>query len=99
MHSSCYSLELYKYLISIPFQGDGDADPKLVELCHGYETYMFRGQGTLQKFLVVTGVLMIPIMLFGKPILFIIERRRMAQRPAADGERLLGDNSEDSSAG
>ena len=62
---------------------------------------MFRGQGTLQKFLVVTGVLMVPIMLLGKPILFIIERRRMAQRPAADGERLLGDNSEDtgSSAG
>jgi len=90
---------LITFINMMLFKGDGDADPKLVELCHGYETYMFRGQGTLQKFLVVTGVLMIPIMLFGKPILFIIERRRMAQRPAADGERLLGDNSEDSSAG
>jgi V-type H+-transporting ATPase subunit a len=92
---------LITFINMMLFKGDGDADPKLVELCEGYETYMFRGQGTLQKFLVITGVLMVPIMLFGKPILFIIERRRMAQRPATDGERLLGDASEDtgSSAG
>ena len=56
---------------------------------------MFTGQGTLQKFLVIMGVLMIPIMLFGKPILFILNRRRLARRPATDGERLLGDAAED----
>jgi len=71
------------------FKGGDDADQALVDLCHGNETYMFSGQGTLQKFLVIFGVLMVPIMLFGKPILFILNRRRMAQRPATDGERLL----------
>ena len=35
-------------------------------LGQGYETYMFSGQDTLQKFLVIVGVLMIPIMLLGK---------------------------------
>ena len=71
-------------------KGDGDADEALVKLCHGNETYMFSGQATLQKFLVVTGILMVPIMLFGKPLLFILNRRRMAQRISSDGERLLG---------
>jgi V-type H+-transporting ATPase subunit a len=86
---------LITFINMMLFKGDGDADPTLVKLCHGYETYMFRGQGTLQKFLVIMGVLMVPIMLFGKPILFILNRRRMAQRPATDGERLLGDAGED----
>merc|ERR1719225_94605 len=86
---------LITFINMMLFKGGGDADPALVDLCHGNETYMFTGQGTLQKFLVVTGVLMVPIMLFGKPILFIINRRRMAQRPATDGERLLGDAGED----
>ena len=48
-----------------------DVDPKL-EACHengmNYEIYMYPGQGGLQKFLVITGVLMIPIMLLGKPL-------------------------------
>ena len=35
-------------------------------LGQGYETYMFSGQDTLQKFLVIVAVLMIPIMLLGK---------------------------------
>ena len=71
-------------------KGDGDADEALVELCHGNETYMFNGQANLQKFLVVTGILMVPIMLFGKPILFILNRRKLARRQAMNREMLLG---------
>ena len=31
------------------------ADAELHKTCQGYETYMFTGQATLQKFLVITG--------------------------------------------
>ena len=48
-----------------------DVDENL-DLCHvdgmNYEIYMFRGQDTLQKILVVTAVLMVPVMLLGKPL-------------------------------
>ena len=42
----------------------------------GYETYMFSGQDTLQKFLVIVAVLMIPIMLLGKifSLIFFIKK-------------------------
>jgi V-type H+-transporting ATPase subunit a len=33
-----------------------------------YEVFMYPGQGSFQKFLVVAGVLMVPIMLMGKPL-------------------------------
>ena len=60
---------------------------------------MFGGQETLQKFLVITGVLMIPIMLFGKPIHNILGRRsrRRQHQPIGgsdDGEMLLSEASE-----
>ena len=45
-----------------------ESDPKLHAICKGYETYMYPGQRMVQMILVVVGVLMIPIMLFGKPI-------------------------------
>merc|ERR1719153_1459440 len=54
--------------------------------CHSndkyLEIYMYPGQAGLQSFLVMFGVLMIPIMLFGKPA-FIMYKRR--QRRAAYG--------------
>ncbi len=43
-------------------------DPALYAICEGKETYMFTGQHQLQAFLVVAGVLMVPVMLFGKPL-------------------------------
>ena len=45
-------------------------------LGQGYETYMFSGQDTLQKFLVIVAVLMIPIMLLGKifSLIFFIKK-------------------------
>ena len=33
-----------------------------------YEVFMYPGQGSFQKFLVVAGVLMVPIMLMGNPL-------------------------------
>merc|ERR1712241_795603 len=53
---------------------------------------MFGGQKQLQTFLVLTGVLMIPIMLLGKPLHQLMTRRRRSarSRQATDGERLLG---------
>ena len=56
-------------------------DPKLVQ-CQvdgfDYEIYMFAGQQTLQMALVLTALLMIPIMLFGKPFYILWQR---CQRP------------------
>ncbi len=43
------------------------ADPKLDKTCQGAEVYMYPGQKYLQMVLVVVGVLMVPIMLFGVP--------------------------------
>lgn len=63
-----------------------------MEICQGYETYMYPGQAQVQKFLVVMGVLMIPIMLFGKPVHKLISKRREAQRTSSDNERLLAEN-------
>ena len=34
---------------------------------NNYEIFMFPGQAGFQKFLVVYGLLMVPVMLFGKP--------------------------------
>ncbi|TRY71734.1 hypothetical protein TCAL_03410, partial [Tigriopus californicus] len=52
-----------------------DPDPKLVAICQGKETYMYGGQYYIQVFLVISGVLMVPIMLFGKPIHTIMGKR------------------------
>merc|ERR1719394_1927310 len=46
------------------------------------EVYMYPGQAGLQSFLVMFGVLMIPIMLLGKPAFILYQRR---QRRAAYG--------------
>merc|ERR1712083_82323 len=62
-----------------------EVDMKM-EGCHSgnkyLEIYMYPGQAGLQSFLVLLGVLMIPIMLFGKPG-FVMYKRR--QRQAAYG--------------
>lgn len=85
---------LITFINMMLFKG-GDADPKLVEVCKGYETYMYGGQEQLQKFLVIFGVLMIPIMLFGKPIHKLMTRRSERQRRLQqDGERLLSEAQE-----
>ena len=44
------------------------SEPALAEICKGYEQFMYGGQYGIQMFLVVIGVLMVPIMLFGKPV-------------------------------
>ena len=57
-------------------------DPKL-DKCRvdnfNYEIFMFPGQDILQKVLVLTALMVIPIMLFGKPLYILwqrIQRRR-----------------------
>ena len=44
------------------------SDPALEQICKGYEKFMYGGQYGIQMFLVIIGVLMVPIMLFGKPV-------------------------------
>merc|ERR1711974_145105 len=39
------------------------------------DLYMYRGQETFQKILVIVAVLMIPVMLFGNPVYTLITRR------------------------
>ena len=47
-----------------------------MDKCHvngmNYKLFMFPYQDTIQKALVVVAVMMIPIMLFGKPLVIII---------------------------
>lgn len=45
-----------------------DPDSKLSAICKGHETYMYAGQQQVQRVLVLIGLLMVPIMLFGKPL-------------------------------
>ncbi|XP_046461917.1 V-type proton ATPase 116 kDa subunit a1-like isoform X3 [Daphnia pulex] len=42
----------------------------------GCENYMYPGQETLQKVMIITAVLVVPILLFGKPILFKMEMNK-----------------------
>lgn len=44
--------------------------------------YMFPGQVVLQKIMIIVAVLMVPILLFGKPILFKIEQNRSKNHAA-----------------
>ncbi len=43
-------------------------DPDLQKACEGRQVYMYPGQKQIQTVLVLLGVLMVPIMLFGKPL-------------------------------
>ena len=91
-HSEHCAPNLLITFINMMLFKNNDPDEKLVAICKGYETYMFGGQKQLQTFLVLTGVLMIPIMLLGKPLHQLMTRRRRSarSRQATDGERLLG---------
>merc|ERR1719474_1335615 len=76
---------------------NADVDPRL-DKCHkngmNYEIYMYSGQAGLQKFLVLFGVIMVPIMLFGKPPHKIIRRKQNVARRGSMRDDLLGDDSE-----
>lgn len=55
------------------------------------EIYMYAGQEIIQKVLVVVGVLMVPIMLFGKPCYTLYKRRNRANYDELRDELLEGD--------
>jgi len=79
--------------INMMLNKEAEVDMKM-EGCHvegelNYEVYMYHGQAGLQKFLVLIGVLMIPIMLFGKPAFIMWQRRQRAGRYANLGDELL----------
>jgi len=84
---------LITFINMMLFKND-PADPNLVE-CHqdGLESdiFMFRFQGTLQKVLVITGVLMIPIMLLGKPLYILFKRRQRRAHYDSIRDGLLDD--------
>ncbi len=67
-------------------------DEALQKICKGYETFMYPYQYQIQMVLVVIGVLMIPLMLFGEPVYnLVIARRHQPQEE--DAEQLLGSES------
>ena len=83
---------------------------KHMDKCHvgkmTYEWFMFPGQETLQPILVIIAVLMIPIMLLGKPLTILWRRRQMRQHyasineePVEDGENVHHDDEEESGFG
>merc|ERR1712203_612857 len=55
-----------------------------------FDVYMFSFQQKLQQVLVITGVLMIPIMLLGKPLYILNKRKRSAEYEEMRDD-LLGD--------
>jgi len=58
---------------------------------HNYDVYMFQGQHLLQMVLVVVGVLMIPIMLLGKPIYILCKRKQRRSHYDTIQDGLLDD--------
>ena len=70
-------------------------DPAL-KACHvdglNSDVYMFSFQGTLQKILVVGGVLMIPILLFGKPLYILWKRKQRRSHYDSIRDGLLDDD-------
>ena len=86
-----------------------EVDQKLHK-CHvgdmTYEWFMFPGQETLQPVLVIIAVLMIPIMLLGKPLTILWKRFQMRQNyasindePVEDGENVHHHDEEESGFG
>jgi V-type H+-transporting ATPase subunit a len=65
---------LITFINMMLFKGD-PVDEELQRICQGNQTFMFPYQDGIQKFLVVFGFLMIPIMLFGMPIHTMMTRR------------------------
>jgi len=65
------------------------------------EIYMYPGQELLQKVLVITGVMMVPIMLFGKPLYTLYKRRsqRIAYEQLQDELLESGDEHEEDGFG
>merc|ERR1719341_2676521 len=74
---------------------EADVDENL-EDCHvngmNYEIYMYAGQAMVQKALVLTGVLMVPIMLLGKPLHKLYRKRQEAARRGTMRDDLLGED-------
>jgi len=71
-----------------------DHDKNLVDCKVGdqiYDVYMFSFQQKLQQVLVITGVLMIPIMLLGKPLYILNKRRKRRAEYEEMRDDLLGD--------
>jgi len=74
---------------------EADVDENLKK-CHvngmNYEIYMYAGQAMVQKALVLTGVLMVPIMLLGKPLHKLYRKRQEAARRGTMRDDLLGED-------
>jgi len=79
--------------INMMLQKKAEVDLKMAG-CHvkdglNYEIDMYPGQQGLQQFLVLLGVLMIPIMLFGKPAFIMYRRRQHTSRYGTLRDELL----------
>merc|ERR1719228_1100966 len=77
--------------INMMLMKKADVDVKM-DGCHtdlNYEIEMYPGQMVLQKGLVFVGVLMIPVMLFGKPLFIMYQRRQRTARYRSLGDELL----------
>merc|ERR1712172_93700 len=72
-----------------------DHDKNLLDCKVGdqiFDVYMFSFQQKLQQVLVITGVLMIPIMLLGKPLYILNKRRKRRAEYEEMRDDLLGDS-------
>jgi len=82
-------------LMKVPTSEDIDAK---LDKCHTndmfYEIYMYPGQAGVQKALLFFGVLMVPIMLLGKP-LHILYNRRQRRNNGNDDDLLLPSHNSD----
>lgn len=91
-HSEHCAPNLLITFINMMLFKKADRDDKLHAICKGYEIFMYPGQDLVQKLLVVLGVLMVPVMFFGKPIYTVVgrlRRRRLYINIESDGEQLI----------
>jgi len=79
--------------INMMLMKKADVDLKM-DKCHvppnsNYDIYMYPGQDGLQKFLLGFGVIMVPVMLLGKPLFIMYRRRQTRARYGSLRDELL----------
>jgi len=84
--------------INMMLTKQADVDLKMTK-CHvpnglNYDIYMYYGQPTLQKFLLLVAVIMVPIMLLGKPLHTMWTRRQRNNRYGELQDELLLEHSQ-----
>lgn len=85
---NCAPLILIMFINMMLLKDPTDTSRPDIPLDQRCDLYMYENQDLVQKILFAIAILMIPIMLFGKPIYIIYyKRRKQAHKPGTNGHR------------